>query len=145
MFTPAFWFVAGLILAALEMIAPGFVVIWFGVAAIATGVIAFFVSSPIVQLLVFAVLSAVLVLTSQLVARRLTRPEPEPTGASRLQGARGSVIVNVGPQAPGRVRVLGEEWRATADVALPAGSAVRVREVVGTQLLVEPWEERSNP
>lgn len=140
--TPAFWIIAGLILAALEMVVPGSIIIWFGVAAVATGIIAFFIPHPVAQLALFAVLSGALVLASQLIARRITRPEPEPTGASRLQGTRGLVIAAIQPPEMGRVKVLGEEWRATAGVAIAAGSPVRIREVVGTHLIVEPLEEK---
>lgn len=141
--TPVFWIVAGLVIAALEMVVPGFVIIWFGVAAVVTGIVAFFVPSPVVQLGVFAVLSAVLVAGSQLIARRLTGPEPEPVGANRWLNARGVVIKDIRPPEMGRVKILGEEWRATAGTAIAAGSPVRVREVSGTHLVVEPGEEGS--
>ena len=139
---PAFWIVAGLIMVALEMVVPGLVIIWFGVAALVTGVAAFFVPNPVVQLLVFAALAAALVVMSQLIARRLTRPEPEPTGASRLQGPRGTVTADIRPAEMGRVKVLGEEWRATAKTGIAAGSPVRILEVIGTHLVVGPWEEK---
>ncbi|MFO7638813.1 MAG: NfeD family protein [bacterium] len=142
--TPTFWIVAGLIIAALEMVLPGFVIIWFGVAAVVTGIISFFVPSPTAQFAVFAVLSGALVAASQFIARRITEPEPEPVGAHRWLDTRGVVISDIRPPEMGRVKILGEEWRATATAAIVAGQAVRVREVSGTHLVVEPWEEGSN-
>ena len=56
---PAVWIIAGLVLAALEMLIPGLVIIWFGVAAVVSGILAIFVHNPYIQFGVFIVLSAV--------------------------------------------------------------------------------------
>jgi membrane protein implicated in regulation of membrane protease activity len=142
-FTPAAWIIGGLILAALEMVVPGFVLLWFGVAAVVTGILALFVHNWVVQLAVFAGLSAALVLTSQLISRRLTKPEPEPVGANRMRGVEGRVVRDIEASGFGRVKVGGEEWRATADQAIAVGKRVKVIEVEGTHLVVEPVSEGS--
>ena len=142
-FTPAAWIIGGLILAALEMVVPGFVLLWFGVAAVVTGILALFVHNWIVQLAVFAGLSAALVFTSQLISRRLTKPEPEPVGANRMHGVEGRVVRDIEASGFGRVKVGGEEWRATADQAIAVGKRVKVIEVEGTHLVVEPVSEGS--
>lgn len=140
---PAVWIIGGLIIAALEMIVPGFVIIWFGVAAVATGILALFVRNTYVQLGTFAVLSGLLVFLAQWISRRITRPEPEPTGANRMPGAVGVVVQEIVPGEVGRVKVIGEEWRAEANVALAPGRRIRVLRVDGTRLIVEPADERS--
>ncbi len=140
---PAFWIIVGLIFVALEMVVPGFVIIWFGVAAVLTGILAIFVHNSFVQLAIFAGLSGVMVLCSQLISRRLTKPEPEPVGANRLFGVEGVVLQAISPPGYGRVKVIGEEWRATSKEAIPNGRTVKVIEVEGTHLVVEPSEERS--
>lgn len=142
-FTPAAWIIGGLILAALEMIVPGFVLLWFGVAAVVTGILALFVHNWVVQLAVFAGLSAALVLTSQLISRRLTKPESEPVGANRMRGVEGRVVRDIEASGFGRVKVGGEEWRATADQSIAVGKKVKVIEVKGTHLVVEPVSEGS--
>jgi membrane protein implicated in regulation of membrane protease activity len=140
---PAVWIIAGLVLAALEMLVPGLVVIWFGVAAVATGILAIFVHNQYIQFVVFIVLSAVMIVFSQRIARRITHPEPEPVGANRMVGVSGQVIADIRPPEFGRVKVLGEEWRATATCEIPAGGTVRVVEVAGTHLVVESAKEGS--
>jgi membrane protein implicated in regulation of membrane protease activity len=141
--SPAFWIVIGLILAALEMVVPGFVILWFGVAAVLTGVVAFFVHNPLAQLGVFAGLSAVLVTASQLISRRMTKAEPEAVGANRLRGVEGLVVEDIVPPEMGRVKVLGEEWRAESGSAIARGAKVRITGVSGTHLEVERADERS--
>ncbi len=134
---PIVWIVCGVVLAALEILIPGLVVIWFGIAAVVTGIVAFFIPNQYVQFGVFVVLSGALVLLSQRIARRITRPEPEPVGANRMPGAVGVVIAEINPPAAGRVKVDGDEWRAEAAAPIPAGTRVRVLKVEGTRVFVE--------
>lgn len=140
---PAIWIIAGLILAALEMIVPGLVIIWFGVAGVITGVLAFFVPNPYVQFGVFAVLSGLMVVFSQRIARRITHPEPELVGANRMVGATGRVVMAIVPPELGRVKVMGDEWRAAAVCGIAVGVQVKITAVDGTHLVVEPAKEGS--
>jgi len=141
--TPTVWIVAGLILAALEMLVPGLVIIWFGIAGVVTGILAIFVHNTYIQFGVFIVLSGLMVVFSQRIARRITHPEPEPVGANRMTGAIGLVVQDISPPEVGRVKVNGDEWRAQAKTALTRGTRVRVVEVEGTRLIVERFEEGS--
>ncbi len=141
---PAVWIIAGLILAALEMIVPGLVIIWFGIAGVITGILAIFVHNPYIQFGVFIVLSAVMVVFSQRIARKITHKEPEQVGANRMVGVTGIVVQPIAPPELGRVKVNGDEWRAEASVAIARGARVRVLGVEGTRLIVCFCEEGSN-
>ncbi|MFO7650882.1 MAG: NfeD family protein [bacterium] len=136
--TPALWIMAGLAMVVLEMIVPGLIIIWFGIGAIAAGLVAFLVPNPYVQFGVFVVVSGALVLFSQRIARRITHAEPELVGANRMAGALGLVVADIEPPALGRVKVMGEEWRAEASGPIAAGTQVKVTAVSGTRLVVEP-------
>lgn len=77
-------------------------------------------------------------------AKRLDANAPEVAGigANRLIGSEGIVLAPI-PGTPGDaglVRVGTEEWRADTapGVAVAAGTKVRIFEVQGTRLLVEP-------
>jgi membrane protein implicated in regulation of membrane protease activity len=141
--TPAVWIIAGLVLTVLEMIVPGMVIIWFGVAGVVTGILAFFVHNQYIQFSVFVVLSGLMVVFSQRIARRITHAEPELVGANRWVGTTGRVIADIKPPEFGRVKVHGEEWRATATCEIEAGGMVRVVAVAGTHLEVESAKEGS--
>jgi inner membrane protein len=141
--TPARWIIAGLVLAVLEMIVPGMVIIWFGVAAVVTGILAIFVHNQYIQFGVFVVLSGLMVVFSRWIAQRITHPEPEPVGANRWVGVSGRVTSDIKPPEFGRVKVHGEEWRATATCEIHTGSTVRVVAVDGTHLVVESAKEGS--
>jgi len=125
------------------MIVPGMVIIWFGIAGVVTGILAFFVPNQFVRFSVFVVLSGLMVVFSQRIARRITHAEPELVGANRWVGTTGRVIADIKPPEFGRVKVHGEEWRATATRELKAGGTVRVVAVAGTHLEVESAKEGS--
>ncbi len=139
---PAVWIGIGLVLAALEMVVPGLVIIWFGVGAVVAGVVAFFVSNPYVHYGIFLVVSGLGVFLAQWIGKKITKPEPEPVGALRLSGVVGVVVKAINPPEAGRVKVTGEEWRAEAGVPIEEGVKVKVVRVDGTRLIVEPLEQR---
>ena len=140
------WLVIGLVLVGLEIVVPGAYLLWFGLAALATGAIAMGVSLvgadlPVVgQVVAFAVLAAVAVYEGR---RRLDRDDDtdDPTlntGAARLIGTRhtlGQPIVG----GRGRLRV-GDGWWSVDGPDLPAGARVEVVGVDGTRLRVAPDE-----
>jgi membrane protein implicated in regulation of membrane protease activity len=141
---PTVWIVAGLILAALEMVIPGLVIIWFGIAGVVTGILAIFIHNQYIQFSIFIVLSGVMVVLSQRIARRITHAEPEQVGANRMTNAIGLVVQDIKPPELGRVKVNGDEWRAQADTEITRGMKVRVLNVEGTHLQVRRLEEGSD-
>jgi len=60
------------------------------------------------------------------------------TGAEGMVGEEGRARTAIAPDTPGQVDVHGEIWRAYSREPLPAGARVRVVEVNGLTLLVEP-------
>jgi inner membrane protein len=138
---PVNWFVLGFILTVMEIIVPGFVIFWFGIAGVITGIIALFMPNLGVQIAIFVVLSGILVFSAQKIARRWTRHSPEKVGSERLNDARGIVTARISPPAMGMVKVLGETWRAEAAVAVEVGSNVKVKKVVGNHIVVAPEPE----
>jgi membrane-bound serine protease (ClpP class) len=58
------------------------------------------------------------------------------TGAEGLVGERAEVIQELAPD--GRVRLRGETWSARSEVPASVGEVVRVAEVEGLTLVVEP-------
>jgi membrane-bound serine protease (ClpP class) len=63
---------------------------------------------------------------------------PPTTGAEGMLGSEGWTRVALSPDSPGQVDVHGEIWRAYSREPVPAGAKVRVIEVNGLTLVVEP-------
>ena len=134
-----FWAIGGLVLLIAEIIAPGFFLIFLGVAAIATGLFTLlFDLSLAPQLILFIIYTALAVMIGK-------RWYAEPANADQSlllndpsQRMIGKSVLVVDPvdEHGGRVRVGDGEWSARGGPA-PAGSRVLVVAVDGNCLLVE--------
>lgn len=128
-----------------EMATAGlFFLLPFGIGAAVACLLAFAGAGLVPQWLAFVAISTVAVALTRPLARRLDRTHPNAgAGARRLIGRTGTVVGALGAgDAPGVVRVEGEEWRAVTPtgVKIPIGSQVLVTEVTGTRLEVLPLE-----
>jgi membrane protein implicated in regulation of membrane protease activity len=132
------WLLAGGILMILELAAPGAFMLWFGLAAAATGIVALVFDLPWQrEVLLFAILSLAFVL----VGRNLMRGMASGADASflnrRAEALVGREFTLSEPivDGSGRVRVDDTVWRVTgADT--PAGARVIVTRVDGAALVV---------
>ena len=64
--------------------------------------------------------------------------QPAVTGVEGLMGAEGQTLDAIAPDHPGYVRVHGERWRASSPVPVAPGQSIRVLNVRGLTLTVEP-------
>ena len=139
------WAIAGLLLLIAEIVAPGFFLIFIGVAAVATGLFTLLFDLGLApQLALFVVYTAVAVLVGK---RWYAQPNTGDEAHSlndpsrRMIGKVVTVVEAVDTHA-GRVRVGDGEWSARGGPAEP-GQKVRVIGVDGNCLTVET--ERALP
>lgn len=128
-------------LCAAEIVAPGLVLLPFGLGAGLAAVTGFLGAPVLVQLVVFVAGSLGAFLAMRPLARRLADAEPaEGIGAQRLIGASGTTLESIAEGDTGLVRIDREEWRAEGEDGqdLPAGIRIRVVEVRGTRVVVVP-------
>jgi membrane protein implicated in regulation of membrane protease activity len=139
------WLVAAAVFALGELAIPtSFFLVSFTVGALAASATAFASGELTVQWVVFVGVSALSLLVIRPLARRIDR-ETEPvatSGAHRWVNRVATVLTDIpgGAGETGLVRIEREQWRAesNSDVALPAGTTVKVVRVDGTRLVVEP-------
>ncbi len=139
---PWSWVVVGLLLLGLELLLPGNVFVWFGVAAILTGILALLASLGWqTELLVFIVLAVALVIVGRRVFSREASPGERPFLNDRAMRLVGTSYVLVEPivNGQGRIRVDDTNWRVNGP-DLPAGTKVRIASADGISLNVEPFE-----
>jgi membrane protein implicated in regulation of membrane protease activity len=137
---PWHWLALGVALAALEIVLPGAVLIWFGAAAICVGGLLFLApeASAGTQLLAFAIL-APLWLGAGLWWRKRKPGTPEAgvnIGSSRLIGQRG-ILETALQNGRGEMR-LGDTIWPVSGPDLPQGSTVVVTGADGALLIVAP-------
>jgi len=130
-----------------EILTAGFFLLWFGVGAGVSGLLALAGLGLVWQLVAFVVISLVLFAVSRRFADRFTKEQPPGIGADRFIGRQGVVIEEINnEQNTGRVRFDREEWRAESQAgnAIPVGSSVIVEGVEGTHVKVRIAEEGGN-
>ena len=136
------WLAAGLALVVAELATPGgFVIIFFGIGALAVGVLSLLgvVTNVPLQFLLFSVLSvaSLAFLRGRLQSRIQTPPS---SNVDSLVGVVAMVQERMSPGVVGRVEVRGSMWTArnTSDVTLDPGQRARVAAVDGLTLAVVP-------
>lgn len=136
------WLVGGLALVVAELATPsGFFIIFFGIGAMAVGVLARFgvVTALPLQVLTFSVLSvlSLVALRGRLQHRMQIPPRPN---VDSLIGVLAIVQERLSPGVVGRVEVRGATWTArnTSNVTLDPGQRARVSAVDGLTLAVVP-------
>lgn len=135
------WLILGLLLLVLELLAPGTMFLWFGLAALIVGILGFFVElSWQHAFILFGLLSLVSVIAGRYILKRTaSTASDKPLLNARAQALVGQVYILDAPieNGQGRVKVNDSYWRvAGPDVA--AGQKVRVVGSNGTVLDVVP-------
>ncbi|MFN3451774.1 MAG: NfeD family protein [Sphingorhabdus sp.] len=134
-----FWLSLGLMLGVAEMVAPGFFLMWLGLAALIVGGLDYFLPITVAyQVAMFAILSVLTVFAG----KKFLQDNPIETEDAKLndRGARltGEIVtvVEAITNGNGRVKVGDSVWSARGvDAAI--GSRVRVTGADGAVLLVE--------
>jgi membrane protein implicated in regulation of membrane protease activity len=154
------WAVLGLVLIIAEIFTPGFVLLWFGVGALAAALAGIVGLGLPIQFLVFCAVSVGLTLASRTIfSRYFVRTEEEggslKSGVDALPGKVGTVVSSSGGALQeGAVKVFGSTWTAypaEGEEPLEAGDRVVVESVRGASIYVrrfadEPdWRSRALP
>jgi len=140
-----FWTILGAILIIAEIFTTGFVLLWFGLGALAAALanLAGITSIPL-QFLIFAIVSIGLTAASRTIfvnyfSREKTGGDLK-TGADALPGKVGTVVTSSsGALHEGAVKVFGSTWTAypaDGEDPLEAGDRVQVERVQGASIYV---------
>ena len=139
------WCLLGLALIVAEVFTSGFVLLWFGIGALAAafaGLIG--IDSLAVQFMIFAVVSMGLTVASRTIfvnyfSRERTGDSLR-SGADALPGKIGTVVSSSrGALNEGAVKVFGSTWTAypaDGEAPLEAGERVRVESIEGASIYV---------
>lgn len=116
----------------------------FAVAALPASIVSFLGAPIAVGWLLFLIGSIACFLAMRPLAKRLDLDVPHipGIGANRLVGHEAVTVEEIpyGTDTQGSIKAGGETWNAVTDqdIAIPAGTAVRIIEVRGTRVVVEP-------
>lgn len=122
------WVVAALAFIILEIFTNGFAVACFSVGCAAAAVCAAISPEPLwLQVLLFAVFSALaIIFVRPLVLKYLDKGE-KPSNADTLIGQNAKVVEEIPEGDKGRVRVFGDDWQAIAEDGSKIEAGVKVK------------------
>ena len=138
------WFAAAFVFFILEIMTPGFVLLWFGVGALSAGLLDLFgVHSPLIQTLVFVVVSIVLVSLSRTVFKNIFMHDSPGAGlktnADALLGRTGIVTEAIDNEhSTGRVLIDGQDWSARSEDGgvIEVSARITVQNFEGAKMVV---------
>ena len=153
------WVVLGVVLIIAEVFTPGFVLLWFGVGALAAALASMLGAGLAFQFLVFLVISTALTALSRTIfVNYFTRDGEQDglkSGAAGLPGQIGTVVTSSrGALDEGAVKVFGSIWTAypaEGEPPLEAGDRVVVEHLKGASIYVRrvgslpDWRARELP
>ncbi len=135
------WIVLGLLLVILEMLLPGFVLIWFGVGALLVGSLLYVIPemSWQWQLLIFSIFSLTSVFAWRIWSKNNLTDDPESdilNQRGRALIGRETVLIEPIVNGVGRIQVDDTFWRVHGN-DLGIGNLIRVIDAEGATLKVE--------
>jgi membrane protein implicated in regulation of membrane protease activity len=153
------WTILGIVLIIAELFTPGFVLLWFGVGALAAAFADFLGLGLAAQFLVFILVSTSLTALSRTIFVNYFSQEGETSGhrfgADSLPGQVGTVVTSSGgAMQEGAVKVFGSVWTAypaEGEDPLEAGERVVVERLQGASIYVRrvsslpEWRARELP
>ncbi|MBN2781109.1 MAG: NfeD family protein [Candidatus Marinimicrobia bacterium] len=136
------WFIVGLVMALLEFVIPGLIVVFFGAGAWITAILVWIFPGMAVwvQLMSFTVLSiaALILLRRQLKKRFFSDQEgAESEGVDDYIG-RKAVVEKAIANGEGKILYRGVSWEAFADEDIPEGAPVVITGKDSIKLKVKP-------
>jgi len=153
------WVVLGVVLIIAEVFTPGFVLLWFGVGALAAALTSMLGASLALQFIIFITVSTLLTALSRTIFVNYFTREGEPeglkSGAAGMPGQIGTVVTSSrGALGEGAVKVFGSVWTAypaEGEPPLEAGDRVVVERLQGASIYVRradslpDWRARELP
>lgn len=138
------WLLCGTTLLIVEILVPHFVTVWFAIAALITGVVAFWAGDIALQLTVFSISSMILFSFGWFWLRKNMKMAARTRHAAEaVIGEAGTVVSSREGDTPGgmvrfQVPIHGDDiWEFVSDDKLMQGDRCVVTEVVGTKVRVK--------
>lgn len=148
--TPLTWLAVGVILMAVEIVAPGFIIFWFGLGAALTAFLSFtgiIESEPVQWLIFFASSILFLALWFGVLKKRLHPASDDDQRDPTLFNLRGKCIARIEPGKPGEVELYESyhgltKWKAESTGVIEINDEIQVLEASGIKLIVKKDERR---
>lgn len=133
------WLAIAAAMIIVEIATLGLTSIWFAGGALVSAVVSCFNDNWLIQLIVFAIVSLVLLLFTKPIAQKRLMKEPEKTNVEGLIGEKAYVTEEINNiKSEGAVKLKGLEWSARSenDEIIEMDTEVVVKAISGVKLIV---------
>ena len=134
------WIFIAIVFVILELITATFFLVWFGVASLIAAILNYLGFDINVQISVFIIVSAVLILSTRKFANKITPESNKKTTSQRLIGKQAKVLRKIDNNTY-IVRVAGEEWSAHTNDSIDVDDTVKVVGINSIILVIERINE----
>ncbi len=137
------WIAIGVICIIIEIFTPGFLFMSIGAGAIVTGLLSKIVTNIPFQILIFAVVTFIIFISTRKWSKKLLEGPDEPTNVDALKGKIGTVVKSIPADGRGYVKVGGEEWSAVSKdgTKIEKNKKVFINKIDGNKLIVVPEQK----
>jgi membrane protein implicated in regulation of membrane protease activity len=138
-YMPYIWLGVIIVMAVVEAASVQLISIWFVIGGIAALIASLITESIVIQLTVFILVTALMLVVTRPLVKKVMRFKKEDTNAGRYIGKVGTVILCIDNElGQGQVNVQGSIWtaRSTDGSVIPKGANVAVERIEGVKLLV---------
>ncbi len=116
--------------------------IWFAAGSLVAFISTFFTDSPIIQVVIFVVVSLIVLILLRPIAKKYTKTKKQATNADMYINAEGVVTEAISNlNAKGTVKVRGSVWTARSfsdEVEIPENTTIVVERIEGVKIIVKP-------
>jgi len=140
------WVALVIVFALIEVFTLGLTTVWFAIAALLMVFLSLIKIPLSVQILIFLVVSALLLIFTRPLAIKKFKMGKEKTNVDSLLGKHVLVTKKIGEFEKGEVKLNGLIWAARSDsnTEIVEGTKCEVLRIEGVQLIVRPLSEEEN-
>ena len=134
------WLIIAIAMGVLEACTVQLVSLWFAIGGAAACITSLFTDKLTIQLIVFVVVTAVALVATRPIVKRMKQKRPEATNADRYIGKHAVVLEAIdNDHAKGLAKVDNEKWTARSANGQPIekGARVIVTAIEGVKLIVK--------
>lgn len=139
---PFVWFVVGIVLALLELVIPGLIIIFFAFGAILVSVLSYFIDIDVamqIMLFVIASVSSLVLFRKKLKTRFFLEGKNSSSSEDdEFTGQQVKVIADIMPNQDGKVEFKGANWKAKSECPIKAGATAQIIGKESICLIVKP-------
>lgn len=135
------WLMLFVVLLVVEIVTVNMVSVWFAAGALITALLSLLIESTAVQIAIFVISSALCLILTQPIVKKITKGKITRTNLDRVIGKIGIVTETITKLEPGEVKVDGKRWSALSDKKIEVGRNVEILSIDGVKLRVKKEEK----